>query len=164
MKKILFLFVLALLPTVAGATTNPTPEGNYLILHGDISINDKTTIMVFQYDTASCEWQRTEQQTIRKSYELLLDPMTAYQIWFQSPNGYSRIVYIDPGDPGIWNARLSINFDPESLAFIHMYQTCSEQNLGKYHAEYMHSKKQAEAELPANNCDYCNEEYFSSSN
>jgi hypothetical protein len=158
MKKILFLFVL-LLSFGVSATNEPAVESSYLFMSGDISIKEKTTIMVFIYDTVECNWSMIEKQEVKKNYELLLIPTESYQVWFQSPNGYSRIVYIDPGDAGTWNARLSINFDPESLAFIHMYQTCSEQGLGRYYAEFMNSKKQAEEELPATNCIYCDDDW-----
>jgi hypothetical protein len=157
MKKILILFVLALLSTVVSATPNPTPENNYLILKGFLPLKEKTTVLVFEHDTTTCSWNRIEQQTTKKSYELLLNPQKAYQIWFQAPGGYLRIVYIDPGDAGMWHAHLSINFNPESLAFIHLYQTCSEQELGVYYAEFITSRAQAEDVLPAMNCEACDE-------
>lgn len=163
MKKILLILV-AMLCFNVSATNNPTPESNYLTLSGDISITEKTQVSVFIYDTTECRWTMIEQQVVKRNYELLLSPTESYQIWFQSSNGYSRIVYVDPGDPGIWQARLSINFDPKSLAFIHMYQTCSEQGLGRYYAEYMHSKTQAEAELPATNCYQCQDDLTTTDN
>ena len=155
MKKILFLFVLALLPTVAGATPNPTPETSYFTLYGDLISSEKTTIMVFQYDTTVCNWEMIEEIRTKKNYQLLLDPLQAYQIWFQSPNGYTRIIYVDPGDAGIWQKNFSMGFSEKSLAFIHMYQTCNEQGLAKYDIEYLNSKHQAETELPATNCYNC---------
>lgn len=157
MKKILFLFVLALLPTLASAANDPAPDASYLILHGESIHKEKFSVMVFEYDTTSCAWIKTEIQENRKRYELLLNPLKAYQVWFQNDSGYTKIVYIDPGDAGMWTTNMNVHFDQESIAFIHMYQICSDQGLGKYHAEFIHSKKQAEAELPATNCDHCME-------
>jgi hypothetical protein len=163
MKKRFVLFLVAMLSFNLSATTDPTPEASFLILHGELHATDKQKIHIslFAFDTTDCVWYQVEIQEERKEYELLLDPTQPYQVWFQAPGGYTKILYVDAGDPGRWQARMDIKFD-SGLAFAHMYQICS-QGLGTYTTEFL-SGKHAEETLPATNCDYCADKNLTTSN
>ena len=153
-RTILFIALLSFAFAVSANTNDllsstPTPISmdNMFILHGIIHNNDKADIMVFEYDDVSGEWFKSESLPKSKEYQLMLNPQRAYQVWFSNAKGYTKVLYIDPGDYGNWTSRLNIDFKTDG-AFIHLYQICNPN--GTYYWYDFLSEQQCSS-LPATN-------------
>ena len=123
-------------------------QTNMLILHGVIHNNQKATILVFEYDEEANEWFKSQEMKDTKDYQVMLNPTTAYQIWYMSPEGGTKIMYIDKGDEGRWEATVNIDFSLRTRLFSHMYQFCNHE--GSIYVSDFLPESQCSI-LPANN-------------
>lgn len=144
--KNLFLFISILFCSVTNAAEPPVKS--ILMLQGEV-IDTKATVIVFQYDKINCHWQRIEEEKNVDYYNIVLDPEEAYQIWFSSNNGFTKILYVDPGDKGLWNIKMNIDFSITNQWYAYLKQVC-EQDIS-YSISFL--KEHQLSLIPANN--YC---------
>jgi hypothetical protein len=97
-------------------------ENNALTITGDVFGDYKVDINVFYFDDSECLWVKYESHNAKKRYSITLNPETDYQIWYQAPAGHLKILYVDKGSAGVWDAEIDINFEDMKSIFAHMYQ------------------------------------------
>lgn len=147
MKKLLSIVAILFATSLAMAGNDPA-ENNVLVLTGQILWKEKATIMLFEYDAQSDEWFKLEHLSKARQYEFVMNPTSAYQVWFQSEK-YTKILYISPGDPGMWIAQMNIDFSKEWQLYGHLYQTCDSGGF-TYSTDYL--TVNSINNLPAMNC------------
>ena len=94
-------------------------DKNIVYVYGDVEHG--TTVQLFAESTDN-SYLLAEELELSESYLLELNPTMSYQLWFTSPNGYKKIIYVEKGRPGVYHRQLDISFDGISLMFFHMYQ------------------------------------------
>ncbi len=121
MKKLFLLTVLATLCLSFTAKNEPVESTNTLILQGDIDIDEKIDIMVFEFDYSTCNWISKETVTEKKDYHLILNPTKNYQVWFKTPSGRTKILYITKGKECAIRVKMNVDFN-NNLQFASLYQ------------------------------------------
>jgi hypothetical protein len=122
MKKLLIgltAFMCLSFTTNTNSDYNPVSDDNIVYLYGET--NEGTTVQLFAESTDG-SYLLAEELELSESYLLELNPTMSYQLWFTSPNGYKKIIYVEKGRPGVYHRQLDISFDGISLMFFHMYQ------------------------------------------
>jgi hypothetical protein len=94
-------------------------DQNIFYLYGDVQYG--TTVQLF-VESHEGSYLLNETFELSETYVLELNPTVSYQLWFTSPNGYKKIIYVEKGRPGMYDRHLDISFDRISLLFLHMYQ------------------------------------------
>jgi len=125
MKNALTLIALALLCFSFTANNNdgnePVSGTNVLILQGDIEVDEKIDIMVFEFNYFSCKWEHKEQLSEKKDYHLILDPTKNYQVWFKKKSGQTKILYVTKGEQCAIRVKMNVDFT-NNLQFASLYQ------------------------------------------
>jgi hypothetical protein len=128
LSNINLFLVIALVLTSFGSysmnePTIPAPEkDNILVVKGEILNNVETTISVFYLDKEDGNWVLYETSKTKKKYSLMLNSKTHYQVWYQGENGYTKQLFIEGGESGIWQMNLIINYDALEDLYAYAYQ------------------------------------------
>jgi hypothetical protein len=121
-----------------------------LIVQGQLLTDQNTHILIYEFNTKTNKWVEIESSVEQKEFMLILDPEESYQVWFSQSNGYTKILYVDPGEAGLWTVNLNLNFADTSKLFSHMYQMCSDEGPINYTNDII--KKKATENIPATTC------------
>ncbi len=73
MKHLLFAMLIAITSNLSAyplENKEPILEKNFLVLEGKITTDEKTTIIVFEQNHATCNWQQVEQQSYKRNYDI----------------------------------------------------------------------------------------------
>ena len=135
---LVLVFAMTTLSSLAGGenpVVMPAPqEGNQLLIEGKILGDYKADITVFYFDVESCTWIKYEKHTNVKKYNLMLNPETSYQLWYKTSNGLMKVLYVNGGMPGVWEAEINIDFERSEQLFANLFQYQNpEEFLGNYY-------------------------------
>jgi hypothetical protein len=120
--KMMMITLVALMSmsfTVNDTEYQSVSDENIVYLYGDVQYG--TTVQLFAESYGGSYLLNAEFE-LSETYILELNPTVSYQIWFTSPNGYKKIIYVEKGRPGVYDRHLDISFDKINLMFFHMYQ------------------------------------------
>jgi outer membrane lipoprotein-sorting protein len=118
MKKL--LGVLMLIAVVFSSSAQEST--NYLKLKGKILNEHKASVQVFEYNIDTEQWAEIINKDNRSSYSMRLSTKKNYKIYFQSDKGYSKVMEIISGSPGMWIERIDIDFNRTDSTYLTLEQ------------------------------------------
>ena len=122
-KSLMLLFSIVLLvgTIVIGACSAQSSQ-DYLKIKGIVSNDYNAAITVYSQNVESDEWTKVATKHISTKYRLRLATDKNYQISFISDEGFTKIVHIKAGEPGMYLEYVDIDFKGSSERHACMYQ------------------------------------------
>ena len=125
-------------------------EYNHLVVKGDI-IDVKADVNVFEFNSATGEWNQIEELCNKSRYKLYLNPTKNYQVWFSNVELGTKVLHIDAGDPGVWSKYIGIDFHQGGNTYARIYQDKPDYDYILETVEYSYASVETLGKTYANN-------------
>lgn len=96
---------------------------NCLYLKGKILDGYSANIELFEYNNIKKEWVSILTEKNKKKYNIKVDPLLNYQIYFKNNHGQVKVLHIDSGKRGLWFKYVDIDFNQKNLCYAKIHQS-----------------------------------------